>query len=175
VKVIRGFEIISPEAQNKKYNDIYLEEEKLRGHHCSVMGNQLPIKATEKAGAYDLINPCIYDITLKPSEIAVIWTGVKAYMPDDEILIIDIRSSVGIKKGLILANTIGIIDADYYDNPDNEGNIAVALKNPTDKEVIIVAGERIAQCFFIERKDADFGTYQDLAKSRQGGLGSTGK
>ena len=71
----------------------------------------------------------------------MIFTDIKAYMEADEVLTTHVRSSIGMKRGLVLANTTGIIDSDYYSNPDNDGNIGFMLRNLTDKEVVIKAGE----------------------------------
>ena len=80
------------------------------------------------------------------------------------------RSSTPKKKGLILANGIGIIDEDYYNNPDNEGHIMFQVYNITDNDVTIPAGERIGQGTFIKYAITD----DDIAEGlRIGGFGST--
>ena len=111
------------------------------------------------------------DVDLLPGKVTVIPTGVKAYMGAGEYLSIHIRSSMGIKHGIMLANSTGIIDADYYNNPDNEGHIMVALLNMTDKVFHVNKGDRIAQGIFTAYLKAD----DDNASSkREGGIGSTG-
>ena len=85
----------------------------------------LPTRGTKFSAGYDFYSPDEYIV--KPNEIVKIWTDVKAYMRDDEFLMLDVRSSLGGK--FMLANTIGIIDSDYYGNPDNDGNICIMLKN----------------------------------------------
>jgi dUTP pyrophosphatase len=72
----------------------------------------------------------------------------------------------------LLANGTGIIDSDYYQNPDNDGNIAFCLYNTNDKPVLIEKGERIAQGIFINYLQADNGNTEI---ERIGGIGSTGK
>ena len=79
--------------------------------------------------------------------------------------------SLAIKKGLTLANNVGIIDADYYNNPSNEGHIMVALANWTNRPVVIAKGERIAQGIFEKYLVAD--ADETLSSERVGGIGST--
>jgi dUTP pyrophosphatase len=95
-------------------------------------------------------------------------TGIKAYMMPDEYLQIHIRSSVGIKQGICLKNTTGIIDSDYYNNPDNEGHILIALNVPIFefKEPM----ERICQGIFTKYLVTD---NDSVCDKRKGGIGST--
>ena len=72
-----------------------------------------------KSAGYDICLP--EDIELLPGKLQLVPTGIKAYMQDDEFLGIHIRSSMAIKRHLRLVNNEGIVDADYYNNPDNEG------------------------------------------------------
>ncbi len=126
----------------------------------------LPNRGTSKAMAYDFYANANY--TVKPNEIAKIWTDVKAYMKDDEALILNVRSSMGGK--FMLANTQGWIDSDYYSNETNDGNIGIFLKNISDKAQTILRGERIAQGAFINYLVSDNGNTDN---KRDGGFGST--
>ena len=81
----------------------------------------MPVRGTSKSAGYDFATPV--DIEIKPHSKALIWTDICSYMEDDEVLMLHIRSSVGIKQGLMLANITGVIDSDYYQNKDNYGNI----------------------------------------------------
>lgn len=128
----------------------------------------LPTRGTKKAAAYDFY--ANEDYTVKPGEIVKIWTDVKSYMLDDEILIINVRSSMGGK--FMLANTSGWIDADYYGNKNNDGNIGVFLLNISDTYQEIKKGDRIAQGMFTKYLIADSG---NTDAERVGGFGSTGK
>ena len=83
------------------------------------------------------------------------------------------RSSFGIKKGLALANTVGVIDADYYNNEDNEGLIIIAIRNEGQIPFTIAKGERFAQGVFLPFLLAD--NTEVLHEERKGGLGSTGE
>mgnify|MGYP000860057078 FL=1 len=145
----RGFEVVS------SYVD--------RGIH-------IPDRKTSGSSGYDLEAADYY--VLYPHVITVISTGLKAYMNDDEYLSIFIRSSLAFKKGLMLANNTGIIDSDYYNNPDNEGHIMVGLYNTGDEPVAIKKGDRVAQGIFMKYLTCD----NDCAQGqRVGGIGSTGK
>lgn len=126
----------------------------------------LPTRGTSKAMAYDFYANDNY--TVKPNEIAKIWTDVKAYIQDNECLILNVRSSMGGK--FMLANTSGWIDSDYYSNDSNDGNIGVFLKNISDKELVINKGDRIAQGAFFNFLIADNGNTDN---KRIGGFGST--
>ena len=92
-------------------------------------------------------------------------------MAGDEFLACHIRSSLGIKKGISLTNTTGIIDSDYYSNRDNDGNICFQLKNNSDKTVIIEKGDKVFQGIFQKYLIADNDKNNLL---RKGGIGSTG-
>ena len=149
----RGFEIVSDKFRKHPNVDI-----------------QLPKRGTKKSAGYDVCTPV--DIIIPPNGISdAIQTDLKAYMLEDEVLEIVPRSSIGFKKGLMLINTVGIIDSDYYSNPDNDGNIGFKFKNLTDKTVEIKAGERILQGIFKKYLITD---YDNCDIERMGGMGSTG-
>ena len=93
-------------------------------------------------------------------------------MNPDEVLMLYVRSSIGIKKGIVLSNGTGIIDCSYFSNPGNDGNIGLALFNTSDKEVVLEAGERIAQGIFMKYLITDDDDV--LNAQRVGGFGSSG-
>lgn len=127
-----------------------------------------PTRSTSYSCGYDFKSPV--DVTIAPGQTVKIETGIKAYMAGTECLIIHMRSSLGF-KGLRQVNTTGIIDADYYNNPGNEGNIIIGLQNTSDKPIKIKAGERIVQGLFMNYLTTD----DDAAEGqRTGGIGSTG-
>lgn len=130
----------------------------------------LPTRGTSKAMAYDFFSP--KDYVVKPGEIVKIWTDVKAYMQDTECLILNVRSSMGGK--FMLANTQGWIDADYYNNESNEGNIGFFLKNISDETITIAKDERIGQGAFFNFLVSDNGN-PETEVVRKGGFGSSGK
>lgn len=131
----------------------------------------LPIKATRGSACYDFTAPI--DITLQVGERQMVWTNVKAYMLEDEVLQLFPRSSMGI-KGLCLMNTVGIIDSTYYSNPKNDGNIGVMLVNNGTETIFIKAGERFIQGMFSKYLiiDGEKEREDELAE-RIGGFGST--
>ena len=126
----------------------------------------LPTRGSSKAMAYDFY--ANDDYSVYPDGIVKVWTDVKAYMQDDECLIINVRSSMGGR--FMLANTSGWIDSDYYSNENNDGNIGIFLKNISDDVLIIRKGERIAQGAFFNFLIADNGNTDNI---RTGGFGST--
>lgn len=132
---------------------------------------KLPTRKTKTSAGYDIESA--RDVVISPGCTELIPTGLKAYMNDDEFLAIHVRSSVGIKRGLVLANGTGIIDSDYYNNLDNEGHIMIALRNTTHGKVTIKKGERIAQGIFQKYLTVENDKISDNV--RTGGIGSTGE
>lgn len=135
----------------------------------------LPTRATECSAGYDLYSPV--DVSIPSNTVKVIWTDVKINMRSSDensipYLKIVPRSSMGIKHSIMLANTTGIIDADYYNNSDNEGNIGIALYNYGTKEYNVKAKDRIAQAICDVAYKAVVDTV--LSKARSGGIGSSG-
>ena len=127
-----------------------------------------PVRATTGAAGYDF--ECAENTTIHPHAIVLIPTGIKCQIDDGYYLQLALRSSTPKKKGLMLANGIGIIDSDYYNNPDNEGHIMFQVYNFTDTTVNILKGERIGQGMFMKY----FKTDDDVASGiRTGGFGST--
>ena len=128
-----------------------------------------PTRATKHSIAYDLYSSV--DVTIEPMKSAMIWTDIKAKFNTDEALLINVRSSMG-KHPIMIANTQGWIESDYYSNPDNDGNIGIRLFNLGTEPYVIKAGDRIAQGMFIKYLEADNG---DTEQERIGGFGSSGK
>lgn len=152
-----------------------LEEEKVSRKFYPVKNapadTVLPKRKTAKSAGYDFVLPC--DVRLNPRSVsAIIPTNVKVSMPDDEVLMLYIRSSIGIKHHVTLANGTGIIDADYFSNPDNDGNIGICLQNNSDEIVSFRKGERIMQGIFVKYAVCDSDETNEV---RKGGFGSTGK
>ena len=134
----------------------------------------LPIRKTKYSAGYDI--EAAEDVVIpsfkKGINPTLIKTGIKAYMQDDEVLYLYNRSSNPKKKGLILANSVGVIDKDYYGNPDNDGHIMFAFYNIKDEDVEIKKGETVGQAVFQKYLVVD----DDNAEgTRLGGFGSTNK
>lgn len=129
---------------------------------------RLPVRATSGSAGYDFYSKV--SISVNPDEIVKIWTDVKVEMNKDEVLLIVVRSSMSGK--FMLPNSVGVIDSDYFSNPENDGNIRIFLKNISDKKQWIHKGDRIAQGLFINYLTAENGN-SDF--QRTGGFGSTKK
>lgn len=154
---IRGFEVVS--KKDLKPLSAHFEEIKI------------PTRADQGSAGYDFYS--CEDARIEVGQQHIFWTNIKAYMQQDEVLQIFPRSSVGVKLGLMLANTVGIIDSTYYENPDNDGNIGIVLKNMGKEPVTILAGDRIAQGVFMKYLVTDNDVA--MATERTGGFGSSGK
>ena len=134
----------------------------------------LPVRKTKGAAGYDI--EAAEDITIEPFKPGMnptlVKTGLKAYMPSDEYLMLCNRSSNPKKKGLVMANSVGIIDADYYGNPDNDGAFMFAFYNTKSEPAVIKKGDAIGQGIFMKYLTTD----DDKADGvRTGGFGSTDK
>lgn len=130
----------------------------------------LPSRGTEHAAGYDL--KAAETITIMPNEIKLIPVGVKAYMQPTEVLFLFDRSSNPKKKGLVLINSVGVIDSDYYNNEGNEGLMFAQMKNITDKPITVNKYDRIIQGVFAPFLIADNDVTGGI---RKGGFGSTDK
>lgn len=131
----------------------------------------LPTRSDLGSAGYDFYTPV--DLVIEPGKVVKFETNIKAKMLEDEVLKLYVRSSIGIKKNLMLCNGTGIIDSTYYNNPDNEGNIIVALYNYGDNVQSIKAGDRVIQGVFMK-----YLTTEDdspINAKRLGGIGSSGK
>ena len=134
----------------------------------------LPVRSTKNSAGYDVeaAEDCVIPAFKPGQRPTLVKTGIKAYMKSDEVLILANRSSNPGKKGLILANSIGVVDSDYYGNPDNDGHIMYAFFNFKAEDVEIKKGDRIGQAIFQKYLVTD----DDIAQGeRTGGFGSTNK
>ena len=134
----------------------------------------LPERKTKYSAGYDV--ECAEDIIIpsfkKGMKPTLVKTGIKAYMQDNEYLMLVNRSSNPGKKGLVMANSVGIIDKDYYGNPDNDGHFMFAFYNMKEEDIEIKKGDCIGQAIFMPYLLAD----DDNANGeRTGGFGSTSK
>lgn len=130
---------------------------------------KLPQRATAGSAGYDFYSP--FDFALSPKTSIRIPTGIRVKIDEGWVLKIYPRSGLGFKYRLMLDNTVGIIDSDYYYS-DNEGHIQIKITNCSDKTLSVKAGEAFAQGVFSEYAI----TVDDNAvEIRNGGFGSTGK
>lgn len=134
----------------------------------------MPVRKTKYSAGYDV--EAIEDVvipTFKPGmKPTLVKTGLKAYCQNDEYIKLVNRSSNPGKKGLVLANSIGIIDADYYNNPDNDGHFMYAYYNFFDHDVEIKKGVVVGQAIFQKYLVTDD---DEATGERVGGFGSTSK
>lgn len=167
----RGFEVVEDWAR-KATSKVITEEMPRKIEDGKFVGEvTLPTRGDTRSAGYDFyLNE---DLRLLPAQKTLVWTDVKAYMQEDEVLHIYPRSSLGIKNGMMLSNTVGVIDASYYGNEGNDGNIGLSLLNTSGKTIILKKGDRVAQGVFSKYLIAD----NDNAQSdkRVGGIGSTGR
>lgn len=158
---------------------------------------QIPKRATELSAGYDIeaaediTLPSIWKVLMENNGLneaqsnqtlpkenqefvgsTLVPTGLKAYMPRDEYLLLANRSSNPMKRQLALPNGVGIIDADYYNNDNNEGEIFVQLINYGLDDFTIKKGDRIAQGIFTPYRTVDETSAQ--FSKRTGGFGSSG-
>ena len=131
----------------------------------------IPKRSTKESAGYDFES--LIDFTLKPGEIMKIPTGIKADMNSGEVLLIMVRSSMGFKYNVRLCNQVGVIDKDYYNNPDNEGHIWIRLENQGDKDYVVKKGDKICQGIFMNFLTTD--DEENIENVRTSGFGSTDK
>ena len=152
--------------------------EKIRGFEVvkgfEDKGINLPVRKTKYSAGYDVeaAEDTIIPSFKKGMKPTLVKTGIKSYMQDNEYLMLANRSSNPGKKGLILANSVGIIDKDYYGNPDNDGHIMFAFINIKEEDVEVKKGDALGQAIFQKYLVTD----DDVAAGeRIGGFGSTNK
>ena len=143
--MIRGFEILD-DYKDKNIN--------------------LPLRKTAQSAGYDFESAS--DVTLIRQKIVLVPTGLKAFMLPDEVLMIYIRSSIAFKHQIILANSVGVIDADY------NGHIMLPMLNLGVENFHITKGMRVAQGVFQKYLTID-GDEAGIGATRRGGFGSTGE
>lgn len=134
----------------------------------------LPVRKTAKSAGYDVeaaedVTIPVFENGCKPT---LIHTGLKAYCQDDEWYMLANRSSNPGKKKLVLANGLGIVDADYYCNPDNDGEFMFAYYNIGTEPLEIKKGDVIGQVVFQKFLVVD---NDNASGERTGGFGSTSK
>lgn len=149
---VRGFEIIS---YYKDKNINLPKRQTLQAAGYDVEAAEDIIIPSIWRGILDYIRDSVKTVFHRNQRIpefkiepTVVTTGIKAYFPKDEVLYLYNRSSNPINRGLVLANSVGVIDADYYNNEKNEGHIMFMFYNFSPFDVHIKKGERIGQAVF---------------------------
>lgn len=125
-----------------------------------------PTHQTSGSAGADLF--CAKTITIQPSETQLVSTGayVPSGLPSSIALLLFARSSIALKKRLLLSNGVGLIDADYTDE------IKCMYTNLNTEPVTLEKGERIAQLMPVQYA---YGVFPTLDNDRTGGFGSSGK
>lgn len=158
---MRKFEKISEEQFKKDFADFDTKYDEIK----------LPVRKTMYSAGYDFYLP--FDIKLEQNQTIKIPTGIKVQMNKDEFLGIYIRGSIGFKYNVRMCNQVGIIDADYYNNNENEGHMFIRIQNEGENKISFKKGDRIAQGIFQKYYIVD--DDDDVEETKQGGFGSTNK
>lgn len=155
----RYFEKISFEQFKK---DICDDKDLYESYH-------IPKRSTKESAGYDFES--IIDFVLSPGENIKIPTGIKVNMNSGEVLLLTVRSSQGFKYNVRMCNQVGVIDKDYYNNPENEGHMWVKLQNQGDKDYVVSKGDKICQGIFVSFLTVD--EEENIENVRTSGFGST--
>lgn len=170
---IAKFEKVSFEQFKKDFLDTFPEWKEFKDDEIKIIYDniKLPKRATVGSAGYDFFSPT--HITLNKNASIKIPTGIRCRMNHGWVLKEYPRSGQGFKYGIHLANTVGIIDSDYYKS-DNEGHIFMKLVNDStlSQQVDIKTGEAFCQGIFVQ-----YGITEDdeVIEQRNGGFGSTSK
>lgn len=130
----------------------------------------LPAYQTNGSAGFDIY--ARENTVIAPKTIALIPSNLIIATPPGYMLVIASRSSTPKRKGLMIANGIGIVDSDYCGNEDE---IGVLVYNFTDNEVTVEKGERIAQGLFVKVEQGQWEEVDEMIAKTRGGFGSTGK
>ena len=144
--------------------DTFYSVEEIQDMYDSI---ELPVRATKYSAGHDIKIP--FAKALNPNETLKIPTGIRCKMDENYVMFIFPRSSLGIKKGMVIMNTVPVIDGDYY-NADNEGHIFICIKNTSEKPLILNKNDAITQAVFVPFGVADD---REVTTERVGGIGST--
>ena len=132
---------------------------------------ELPKRSTKSSAGYDIRS--VEEGVVKVGEAKAFKTGLKVCMNPDEVLYLYSRSGHGYKYNVCLMNSVGVIDSDFYNNPDNEGHFQVKLLNLGENDFEVKVGDKIAQGVFMKYLTVD--DEEEIKSKRKSGLGSTGK
>lgn len=130
---------------------------------------RLPQYETSGAAGFDL--GAVADVTIEPGTVALVPTGLVIKVPVGLFLGIFARSSTPVKRGLMVANGVGVIDSDYCGSTDE---VKIAVMNFTNAAVTVKAGDRIAQGIFLTAPRVVWQETDETATMARGGFGSSG-
>lgn len=133
---------------------------------------RLPERSTANSAGYDFF--AIEDVVIPAKTTMRIMTGVKCELMPYMFLLLANRSSNPSKKSLVLMNGVGIVDADYYSNPDNDGEIGFEFHNVATVDTVIKKGEKLGQGIIIKFIQTEDDEMANSSVTRVGGFGSTG-
>jgi dUTP pyrophosphatase len=129
----------------------------------------LPDYGTHESAGFDLA--AAHDLVVAPRQIALVRTGVVIEVPSGHFLAIFARSSTPLKRGLLIANGVGVIDPDYS-GPNDE--IMIQVLNITDRDVTIARGDRLAQGIVLPAPRVTWEEVREIRGETRGGFGATG-
>jgi dUTP pyrophosphatase len=129
----------------------------------------LPGYGTDEAAGFDLA--AAHDVTIAPRSIALVRTGLVIEVPTGHFLAIFARSSTPLKRGLIVANGVGVIDPDYS-GPQDE--VMIQVLNVTDADVTVRRGDRLAQGIVLGAPRVTWCEVPEIRTTTRGGFGATG-
>ena len=132
-------------------------------------GISLPAHGTARSAGFDLAAAA--DVEVPPRAIRLIGTGLVIAVPDGYFLGVFARSSTPLKRGLMVANGVGVVDADYC-GPEDE--IKIQVLNITDAPVTVARGDRLAQGIILACPRVEWAEVQEISQPSRGGFGSTG-
>lgn len=169
LRKVAQFEKVSWAQFQKDYIDTFGEGKTINMNDVKDIYDNIkvPCRKTKFSAGHDISIP--FDITLPPKERLMIPTGIRCQIETDYVMLIMPRSSLGIKKGLRISNTVPVIDSDYY-NADNEGHIFISVINDGKDVIKFKMGDNIVQAMFVPYGVAD---EEEILEERVGGIGST--
>ena len=114
---------------------------------------ELPRRSSDSTAGYDIY--LLEDIVIEPNQTLKIPTGLKSYFQKDEVLLFIVRSSMGFKYNIRLCNQVGVIDADYYNNENNEGHLWIRIQNESEEVIKFEKGKAVVQGIFMKYLTTD--------------------
>jgi dUTP pyrophosphatase len=129
----------------------------------------LPVYSTSESAGFDLA--AAHDLTVAPRQIALVRTGLVIEVPSGYFLAVFARSSTPLRRGLMVANGVGVIDPDYS-GPNDE--VMIQVMNVSETEVRIARGDRLAQGIVLPAPRVVWEEVDQIREATRGGFGSTG-